>query len=394
MKILMITPSYDPIIGGTEAVVKNLAVELSRCGHEVDVLTFNMDMKWHPRFESESRVQDGIKVIRWAAFGVPITRFKLLNRILNTISYFAFTKTFMMHVFPMPGIARIVKGYDILHYHDDVDLSFLLFTLSVKKTKLFHYHTLDIMFGRYSANVICRHIIKKAVCMHICTSRPTQKLLLSLGIQESKSIILPNGVNTDLFSPCPKKRIENLILFVGRFKSVKGIHVLLSSLRHLDIPCRLVIIAPQSLDPEYSREILSQIGKEKKMGRHEVEWIGAKYGDELVEWYQKASIFVCPSLRETFPLVIMEAMACGVPVVASNVGGIPEIIEDGITGILVPTNFPEKMASTLEMLLSDRVLREKIGQRGRELVVRKYSWKVIAKEMSRIYEGVKRSRER
>ncbi len=394
MKILMITPSYDPIIGGTEAVVKNLAIELLRYGHEVDVLTFNMDMKWHPRLESESRVQNGIKVIRWAAFGVPITRFKLINRVLSTIFYFAFTKTLNIHVLLVPGIAKIVRDYDVLHYHDDIDLTFIIFSLLVKKPKLLHYHTLSGTFGRYSANVICRHIIKKAVCMHICNSRSTQKLLSSLGIPESRSLILQNGVDTDLFFPDPKKRTENLILFVGRFERRKGIHVLLSSLQYLDTPCRLVIIAPPSLDPKYSREILNQIEMEKKRGRHEVEWIGAKMDNELIEWYQRASIFVCPSLIESFGITNVEAMACGVPVVASDVGGIPECVEDKRSGILVPPDDPEGLANALETLLSNRALREEMGKRGRELMLKKYSWKAIAKEMSTIYEGVKRSQER
>ncbi len=389
MKILMITPSYDPIVGGTETVVKNLAVELSRYGHEVGILTFNMDAKWHPRPKSESYIQDGIKVIRWAAVGVPITRFKLLNKIFSLFFQFALIRPFMMHVIPMPGITKILKEYDILHYHDDVDLSFLLFTLSVKKPKLFHYHTLGGTFGRYHTNILCRHILKKAVCMHICNSRTTQRLLLSLGIPESRSVILPNGVNTDLFFPDQKERIENLILFVGRFDRIKGIHVLLSSLNHLDIPCRLVIIAPQSLESEYSREILSQIEIEKKRGRHKIEWIGGRCGNELVEWYQKASVVVCPSLIESFGIIVIEAMACGAPVVASNVGGIPDIVEDGRSGILVPSDDPEKLANALGTLLNNRTLREEMGKRGRELAVKRYSWKVIAKEQNTIYERVK-----
>jgi glycosyltransferase involved in cell wall biosynthesis len=394
MKVLMITPSYDPIIGGTEAVVKNLAIELSRYGHEVDILTFNMDTKWHPRITSKYNVENSIKVIRWGAFGVPITRFKLINRILSTIFYFAFTKTLNIHVLPVPGIAKIARDYDVLHYHDDVDLTFIIFSLLFKKRKLLHYHTLGETFGRYRANVLCRHIIKNAVRMHVCNSRSTQDLLLSLGVPEHKTVILPNGVNTDLFFPDPKKKIGNLILFVGRFERRKGIHVLLSSLQHLNIPCRLVIIAPPSSNSKYSREILNQIKIEKKRGRHEVEWIGAKLGNELAEWYQKASVFVCPSLREAFGITNVEAMACGVPVVASNVGGIPEIVEDRRSGILVPPNNPKKLASALETLLSNGALREKMGKRGRELILKRYSWKVIAKEMSTIYEGVKRSQER
>jgi len=178
MKILMITPPYGPIIGGTEAVVKKRTVELSGCGHEVDVLTFNMDAKRYPRPKPESYMQDGINVIIWAAFGVPVTRFELINRTLKTLFHLAFIKTFMVHALPMPGIARILKEYDILHYHDDVEL------------------------------------------------------------------------------------------------------------------------------------------------------VGSCSDNELVEWYRRAAIFVCLSLKEILPLVVMEAKAWGVPVVASSVGGIPEIVEE------------------------------------------------------------------
>ena len=101
MKVLMLTPSYDPTIGGTETVVKNLAINLNKTGVKTDVMTFNMDKKWEPRWKWEIKEEHGFKVFR-------IPAFNLFGKIPNPMGFF-----FKVNVIPNPSFRKIIKAYDI-----------------------------------------------------------------------------------------------------------------------------------------------------------------------------------------------------------------------------------------------------------------------------------------
>jgi len=371
-KVLMLTPSYDPIIGGTETVVKNLAINLNKIGVQADVMTFNMDRKWEPRWKWDVREEDGFKVYRIPAFNP-------FRKMPNPIGLF-----FRLNVIPDPSFKKIIKEYDILHFHDDVDLTFPLFSYFVKKPKVFHCHTLQETFNKYKKNIICKRGFRKSSELYLTVSSNTAKLAKELGANEVK--ILPNGVDINKFGFNSKNREENLVLFVGRFERRKGIHVLLNSLSLLETPVTLVIVGPHSND-KYSKEVISQIKAENKKEKHNITYLGSVNLDDLVKWLQKASIFVCPSLSESFGVVNVEAMSCGTPVIASNIEGIRDIIESGKNGILVAPNNPVKLAEAIQYLLDNEDIRIKFGKEGRKKVEREFSWDVIAERLCGIYEG-------
>jgi len=147
----------------------------------------------------------------------------------------------------------------------------------------------------------------------------------------------------------------------------------------------LKIAGPKS-DNQYINELMGSNDK-LKVGIHSVELLG-NVNEGLVELYQRASMLVTPSLNEEFPLVNLEALSCETPVVASNVGGIGEVIKNGFNGLLVPPNDPEKLADAIRKLLRDKDLREKYGRNGRKMIKARFSWDSIAKELIRIYETV------
>jgi len=372
MKVLLITPSYDPIIGGTETVVKNLAISLNKIGVKADVMTFNMDKKWEPRWKWEIIKEDGFKVYRIPAFN-PFTR------IPNPMGFF-----FKLNVIPDPYFRKIIKDYDILHFHDNVDLTFPLFSWFVKKPKVFHCHTLQETFNSYKKNVICKMVFRRSSEIYLAVSNNTAKLAKELGANEVK--ILPNGVDINKFTFNSQNREENLILFVGRFERRKGIQLLLNSLSFLKTPVNLVIIGPH-LNDEYSEEVISQIKAENKKEKHTIDYLGSVNLDDLVKWLQKASIFVCPSLSESFGIVNVEAMSCGTPVIASNIEGIRDIIESDKNGILVPSNDPIKLAEAIQHLLDNEYIRIKFGIEGRKKVEKEFSWDVIAIKLCKIFEN-------
>ena len=177
-----------------------------------------------------------------------------------------------------------------------------------------------------------------------------------------------------------------MLLFVGRISTGKGLHILIKSLQYLKKNVRLVIIGPQDWDVNYYRNILKMIEKENRKGNHEIKYLGALEPFELVEWYQKATLFILPSFIEGFPVTILEALACETPVIATPVGGIPEIIRNGETGILIRQNTPAYIAKAIQYLLENRDVRLRMGRKGREYVVRKHSLENVCKKLHAIYK--------
>jgi len=211
--------------------------------------------------------------------------------------------------------------------------------------------------------------------------------LVKLGLPEEKIKSLPNGLDTKLFHPSNKKE-DNLLLFVGRIGPGKGLDVLLKSLKHLKRSVRLVIIGPVGSDSEYFHHILRLIQKENEKGKHTIEFIGEKSQADLVDWYQRASVFVLPSLYEGFGLVNLEALACETPVVATKVGGIPEIVRNGEDGILVEPNNPLELADAIQYLLDNDDVRKEYGREGRNSVVKHFSSQAIVMKLVKIYRGL------
>ncbi len=373
MKVLMLTPSYYPIVGGTERVVENLARSLNGNQVHADIMTFNMAKKWHPIWKNEVR-GDNCKVYRIAAINV----FQGLN--LNPLEMLLGSS-----VMPNPVFLRYLNDYDILHFHDDVDMSFPVYSYLVKKPKIFQCHSLANTYRSYKNRFFAKTVFGRIADTYTCVSGQSKNLLVNLGISKSRVFQLPNGIEPDRFKP-GKSKIDNMLLHVGRGVRTKGLSVLLKSLKYLEEPVRLKIAGPIG-DIQYMNEIIGSNPKQK-VGIHEIEFLGYVTDDKLLELYQTASIFVTPSLEEEFGIVNLEALSCETPVVATGVGGITEIVKDDINGLLVPPNDPKKLAEAIRKLLKNKELREEYGRNGRRTVKEHFSWDSIAKQLIRIYEAI------
>jgi len=363
----MVTPCYYPVKGGTETVVRNLSIALNKIGTHTDVMTFNMDRKWNPKWKGKTEKIDGITVFKIPALNwLPIEHSPRVTSGINLI----------------PGrFTHLLKSYDIIHFHED--LSFPLFSILVKKPKLFHIHggiTWEIKRSHLS-KAILNHIAD----FYISISRKMEKDLLEQGIAKHKITYLPNGVNTKLFSPIRKKE-NNLLLFVGRITLGKGLHILLDSLHHLKEPVHLVIIGPADWSHKYYQDMLKLMEMENRKGRHQITYLGALDQTDVVKWYQKASIFILPSFGEGFPVVTLEALSCETPVIATPVGGIPELVRNHENGILVPPNESINLAKAIQFLLENKEIRTRFGREGRKRVVKNYSLEAVVKKLRRIYE--------
>ncbi|MFX1536584.1 MAG: glycosyltransferase family 4 protein [Promethearchaeota archaeon] len=364
----MVTPTYYPIKGGAETVIQNLSIELNKMGVETDILTFNMNRTWNPSWQAKIEKTDGINIFKIPALNwFPRAHSDRITLGINLI----------------PGRFRNrLKKYDIIHFHGG-DLTFPLFSYTIKKPKLFHSHGLSLDF--YKRYFLSRLILKNIADLYISISRKMQTKLMDIGIPKNKIRLLHNGIDTKTFHPSKEKK-DNLVLFVGRITYAKGLHVLLESLRYLKNQIHLVIIGPSAWDVEYFRKILVQIENENKKGIHKITYLGAQEQTNIIKWYQHASVFVLPSFTEAFAVVNLEALACRTPVIATNVGGVPEVIQHGKNGILIPPNNVIKLAEAIHYLLDNEDIRARFGREGRKFVVENFSYSLIGKKLCRIYE--------
>lgn len=219
----------------------------------------------------------------------------------------------------------------------------------------------------------------------------------------AKLVIIPPGVDTARFYPIPKDEAkaaielppnEQMILFVGRIEPLKGVDTLLRALAYIqstnNLNCCPHYLAVIGGDPEVSEDSLNE-----EMGRVQalsaelglsdiVLFLGKRSQESLPYYYSAADVVVVPSHYESFGMVALEAMACGTPVVASQVGGLAFLVQDGVTGFVVPNGEPELLGQHLIEILLDGDLRERLGCQGAE-IARGYSWDTIAARILGVY---------
>lgn len=372
MKVLLVSPSYEPIVGGTETFVLQLATTLNAFGVHADVMTFNMNRKWKPIWR-ESSSRENFTVYRIPAIANPFA-FLPINP-LHLI--------FRINVFPKPGFTRLFDTYDVIHFCDEEDLSFPFFSVLTQKPKIMHSLT-PMAFEAIRKNLFLRRIFKQIAEMYIPCSFQIESYL-EMGIPLSKILDKKSvGVNADTFRPDESKRLDSLVLFVGRLQKLKGVHILLQALPYLKISVHAVIIGPfDQNNPGYSEELKKTVEMINAQGKHRVELLGRKDEKELIPWYQKATLLVAPHLDQICGgLTTLEALACATPVIATG----NEVVKDKVNGLLIPPNDVEKLASAINELLENKELRRKLGIEGRRIIEEQYSWGRIVKDLIKVYE--------
>lgn len=362
----MVIPGFHPVKGGAETIVKGLSIKLNDIGIQTHVMTFNMDKKWSPKWRREIEVVDRIKI-----FKIPALKLLPSSPRIN------------MNVNLIPGnFVNIMKQYDIIHFHE-AELSFPLFSFLIKKPKILHLHGINVDFiKRYH---IYRMMFKHVTTYYIAITKEMKDNLTKLGICQSRIFYLPNAIDTELFHPDNNKKDDNLILYLGRITPVKGLHILLESLRYLRRPVRLVIIGPVN-DLRYYEIIMRLMEKENQKGKNQVEHLGVLPLKDVIKFYQKATVFILPSYWEAFPLTLLEALSCGTPIVATPVGGVPEVIKNHETGILVPPGNALRLAEAIDYLLENKDVRLKMVCEGQKLVRKQYSLEIACKKLCSIYK--------
>lgn len=234
--------------------------------------------------------------------------------------------------------------------------------------------------------------IAQAADRVICASEGECELLSQVYATPSSRIsVVPCGVDTDQFRPgdreAARRRIglesdEPVVLYVGRIERLKGIDVLVRAASQVESCYQLVILGGDAKDAERKRGLM-KLARDLGVCQR-IHFLDAVPHEELPLYYSAADICVVPSYYESFGLVAVEAMACGVPVIASRVGGLKDTVQDGRTGYLVPWRCPEPFAEKLELLLSNDSLRRSMGAEAREFA-RRYDWPEVAAGVEAVY---------
>jgi glycosyltransferase involved in cell wall biosynthesis len=217
----------------------------------------------------------------------------------------------------------------------------------------------------------------------IAVSKALKQKIITLGIPESHIEVIFNGIDTNKFKPLSQIRIreklnlpldKRIVLFVGYLKPVKGLNYLLDAFSLLvskkNAPLSLFIVG----EGESKQNLLVQV-KERDIA-DSVEFVGAKPHEEIPLWMNACDVFCLPSLNEGLPNVVLEALACGKPVVATNVGGIPEIIENGECGLLVPPGNSTELANAIYAVINKSFNSPKLRSR-----VIPRSWEINAQKI-------------
>lgn len=214
-------------------------------------------------------------------------------------------------------------------------------------------------------------------------------------------VIIPPGVDTSHFYPISSDEAkeyigvppcEQMLLFVGRIEPLKGIDTLIQAIAILRQRGLFVCLSVIGGEPNGGERENVEMKRLQAMSRQAglsdlVTFLGKRGQDTLPYYYSASDAVVVPSFYESFGMVALEAMACGVPVVASQVGGLAYLVQDGITGFTVPVDDPQALADRLTLLLQYPDLRARLGRQAAELAA-EYAWDKIADRMIDVYEDV------
>jgi D-inositol-3-phosphate glycosyltransferase len=249
-----------------------------------------------------------------------------------------------------------------------------------------------------------RQVLRRADRIVVATLAEQTQLRFLYRADARKMVTIPPGVDTSHFYPIPAdeakqfiglKSENRMILFVGRIEPLKGVDTLIHAMACLNLhglhrPVHLAIIGgepdalPENMTDEMAR--LQNLCDELCVGGM-VLFLGKRGQDTLPYYYSAAEVLVMPSLYESFGMVALEAMACGTPVIASEVGGLGYLVQDGETGYTIPDSEPEALCDRLSRLLGDARLRETMGLSASQYAL-DYAWGKIAAQMIEVYQGL------
>jgi glycosyltransferase involved in cell wall biosynthesis/uncharacterized membrane protein len=362
--VVHVASSYPPKLGGLEKVAQVLAETESKKGLMVRIITSDQDA-------ARAIVTDAVPVNRLKSFVIANTTIipSLLSKLLrinkNETVHLHITQAFTPE---MVWLAAKLKGFSyVAHIHLDVPPSGPAgFLLKIYK---------PLVLGR---------ILRQAAYVSVFTEDQKHELGKRYGVDDARVVVIPNGVE-DKFYYDQERTLHSLprLLFVGRLNYQKNLAQLLHALDGISDQFVTTLVGEGELENE-----LKDLAKELHL--QNITFAGRKEGEDLLAYYRQADVFVLPSEREGMPLVLLEAMAMRLPIVATNVTGSRDVVTDEKNGLLVPYDDAQSFREALLGITADKERYVKMSQAAFEFA-KQHSWKRIAGKFIKLYKQSQRT---
>ncbi|HEX8455452.1 MAG TPA: glycogen synthase [Longimicrobium sp.] len=400
MRITLLTNEYPPhVYGGAGVHVEYLSRELARLeegAHTVDVLAFG-----------EQRESHGSLHVR----GIPVPvklpaqdprHERLLDALARNLA--------MVGAVQAPDIVHCHTWYTHLAGSLARPLTGARLVLTTHSLEPHRPWKVEQLGTAYDVTTWIERTAYQNADGVVAVSRAMKADVQALyGVAPERIRVIHNGIDPDEYRSRPDPAVLRrlgvdpdlpIVLFVGRITRQKGILHLVRAIRHLDAGVQVVLCAGAPDTPEIGEEMRALVDEVKGEVSVPVVWIAEMLTKpDVIALYTHAAVFVCPSVYEPFGIINLEAMACETPVVASAVGGIPEIVVPGETGLLVPLDaegggsveprdpdaFSRALAAAVNELMADPARRAAMGTAARARVLAHFSWRAIAAQTLEFY---------
>ncbi|MBV9230494.1 MAG: glycosyltransferase [Chloroflexi bacterium] len=372
MRILIVTDQYPPMIGGVPTVTNGLAMDFANRGHQVWVAA--------PSYGTHDTrtVEDKVRVYRFSSFEWP--------------AYEGLRIPFL----PFVPVRNLIKKSDpdIIHIHSPIILGNIAQLLAggLRKPVIAtnHYMPINISSSLMSEPLIGKYLnnITYSYLVHFCNrceyvTAPTYtalNLLYEHGLRAPARPI-SNGIDLQKFSPGARKPEvlqrfklppeQPLVLHVNRLSEEKRIDVLIDAMAKIKSNAHLALVSTGPAEAELRAQVESLQLQER------VSFLGFVQDADLLLLRRAADIFVIPSEAELQSLATMEAMACGLPVIAANAWALPELVHDDENGFLFQPGNSDELAHSIDVLVNDAALRERMGEESLRIIVKHDRIKIL-----------------
>lgn len=357
-----------PTFGGSGILATRLGVELARRGHEVHFITYERPVAIHGKDQENVSVHL-VSVVEYPLFKYPPYTIALSSEMFRVSEQ---------------------QDLDLIHVHYAIPHSTAAY-LSREMTGrpyavTLHGSDVTILGSDPAYMPVNTHSIEGADAVTAVSHFLVEEARERLGITREIKVI-PNFVDMEVFSPAScevmEKERDVVVAHVSNFRPVKRIQDLVNAMRMVvkRVPgARLMLIGD---GPE--RHTIERLVNRLRL-KPNVLLTG--YRSDVAHLMRCSDVVVLCSETESSPLTLLEGMSCGLPVVATSVGGIPEIVEDGVNGLLVPPKHPEAIAEKILELNSDRGLRARLGEVARRTVLERYTAEKVVGEYEEVYEAM------
>ncbi len=416
LRICIIAFMFAPLVGGAETRAEKQARQLQTLGHEVMIVTLRHNKCWQHRetLKGLPIVRVGgiysrtglLRIGRLGHLPIDILMFLTLWRLRHR-----YDVIHALQLSPLAAVATIIGKLT----HKPVIISIpstgpgkqqqpenaVLMADTLTETSFLKIPFQDIVVGdiaylsqsAFGGQAIVNFLKKSDAYYQILSSR-SYPYMTSHGFRPEQIVHIPNGVDSEKFRPVPERRPdpakpERTIICVARLQYPKGIDVLLHAWgRMLHAPGewrshlkpKLLLVGEGPLRPQLER-MAAELGIAES-----VEFLGLRR--DVIALLQQSWGFVMPSRWEGMPNALLEAMACGLPCIATRVSGSEDIIVNGVNGMLVESEQPVELAHALQCILADTVLAQRLAQEGRATVLRDYEIARIVERCEELYQRV------